>query len=189
MDDTLNFDKQLWIFVRHGQADHNTQQVYNSNPSHPNYLDSHLTEQGKKEVLDTIYELKKCGLSSQVIEKCWVSPLPRTLQTLELFIQNKLVDEKVCTPCELIMEWQVGDLEGGPVIFQDHPEKAKLTKEHCESDQELNSRLQEMLILLSQQEGHQLIISHKSIIETLLDSLGHKKTSVETGGFFICERN
>lgn len=64
-----------YIVMRHGEADHNIKRVLNSDNSIP----SHLTENGKNNVLKTAEALK-----SKKIDYIFTSPLIRTKETAEL---------------------------------------------------------------------------------------------------------
>ena len=64
----------LVILMRHGQADNNVNRILVGR-----HIESHLTEFGKNQVLDTAKYLKEIS-----IDKVLVSPVVRTVETAEI---------------------------------------------------------------------------------------------------------
>ena len=64
----------LAIFMRHGQAENNVSRILVGR-----HIESHLTEYGRQQVADTAKQLK-----SVPIDKVYVSPVTRTLETAQI---------------------------------------------------------------------------------------------------------
>ncbi|WP_415282503.1 histidine phosphatase family protein [Candidatus Nitrososphaera sp. FF02] len=79
----------LVIFMRHGQADNNVQRMLVGR-----HLESHLTEQGRKQVADAAADLKNVQ-----IDRVVVSPVIRAVETAEIICKeigaNYEVDERL----------------------------------------------------------------------------------------------
>ena len=80
----------LVILMRHGQADSNVNRVLAGR-----HLESHLTENGRKQVMDSAKQLMK----NIAIEKVYVSPVIRTIETAQIVCQilgtDYLIDERL----------------------------------------------------------------------------------------------
>ena len=79
------------IIMRHGQGQHNVDQVYNSNPQHPNYKPSPLTKMGKEQVQESARKLLADGFTPLNIETIIVSPLQRAQETAEALVEAGLI--------------------------------------------------------------------------------------------------
>ncbi len=109
---TFALKEKHLIIVRHGEAEHNLKQEYNSNPKHPKYKPSHLTEAGRQQVKETAELLLTHGFDNRNIAAVYVSPLPRTVETAQIFSEIGLfAKDKIHVDSRLI-EVQVGDREG-----------------------------------------------------------------------------
>ena len=75
--------KGKFLFVRHGQTLCNSDKNYDERLINPNYLDSHLSEKGIKQTK----ELNKI-IQNLKIEKIYVSPLYRSLETVKYMIEG-----------------------------------------------------------------------------------------------------
>lgn len=79
----------LVIMMRHGQADNNVNRILVGR-----HIESHLTEQGKAQVMDAAKELK-----SIPIDKVFVSPVTRAIETAEIICNyigtNYEIDERL----------------------------------------------------------------------------------------------
>ncbi|MCH1429829.1 MAG: hypothetical protein GWP59_06960 [Chlamydiales bacterium] len=173
------------IYLRHGHALHNTQQVYNSNPEHPDYFESDLTVEGIQQVQQSAKELLDLGFSSHHFSKVFVSPLPRTIQTASILSQNLLIHEDICVLEPVITELQVGHLEGKELTdYDEHLSLADNINDY-ESYEDLKKRLSSFLKTLQKENGNVLIISHKCILETLILLHHEKEVAIPTGAYHI----
>src|ERR671916_2925039 len=66
------------IFMRHGQAESNVNRMLAGR-----HLESHLTENGRQQVVDSAKQLMK----NIAIEKVYVSPVIRTVETAQIVCQ------------------------------------------------------------------------------------------------------
>jgi len=92
-----------YIVMRHGEADHNIKRVLNSDNSKP----SHLTENGKNNVLKTAESLK-----SKKIDLIFASPLVRTKETAELVAQVFGISKDAIVYDERLREDGAGVMNG-----------------------------------------------------------------------------
>ena len=80
----------LVIFMRHGQAESNVSRILAGR-----HLESHLTEYGRQQVVDITKHLMK----NIAIEKVYVSPVTRTVETAQIVCQilgtDYVVDERL----------------------------------------------------------------------------------------------
>ena len=68
----------LVIFMRHGQAESNVNRILAGR-----HMESHLTEQGRQQVVDSAKQLVK----TIAIEKVYASPVVRTVETAQIVCQ------------------------------------------------------------------------------------------------------
>ena len=98
--------------MRHGEAEHNIENRYNSTPGHPAYKIRHLTPLGRQQARLSAEGLLELGVSGENICHVLVSPLPRTQQTANIVAGKlQIASFKKKTVDELI-ENQIGDREG-----------------------------------------------------------------------------
>jgi probable phosphoglycerate mutase len=80
----------LVILMRHGQAESNVNRILAGR-----HMESHLTEYGRQQVVDSTKQLMK----NIAIEKVYVSPVTRTVETAQIVCQilgtNYVVDERL----------------------------------------------------------------------------------------------
>src|SRR3989338_1633640 len=95
-----------FTLMRHGESDHNVTYVpneqgelvkgfYNSDPRHPGYTPSHLTEKGKEQARHTAIRLLSEGMEPGSIRRVIISELPRTLETAMLVKEAGLFADDV----------------------------------------------------------------------------------------------
>src|ERR687888_1447729 len=89
----------LAILMRHGQADNNVKRILVGR-----YIESHLTEYGKKQVADTAKYLKNIP-----IQKVYVSPVIRTIETAKIVCKILELDYQID---ERLYEIELGKLVG-----------------------------------------------------------------------------
>src|SRR5215212_6653375 len=90
----------LVIFMRHGQAESNVERILAGR-----HMESHLTEQGREQVVDSANQMMK----NIAIENVYVSPVIRTVETAQIVCQilgtDYVIDER-------LYETEMGQLVG-----------------------------------------------------------------------------
>jgi 2,3-bisphosphoglycerate-dependent phosphoglycerate mutase len=165
----------MLIIIRHGQARSNVENMFNSNPLSPNYTVSHLTETGRKEVLDTSARLRAEGFNNDNIQAVYVSPLPRTQETADLLAESGLFAlDKIIVDKRLI-ELQAGDLEGNKMLAKWNDDEAK--KYHAETTEEVDKRVGEFLsdIKSMHPKGNIVVVTHNAVAIELQYLLSKQK--------------
>jgi broad specificity phosphatase PhoE len=148
------------ILMRHGQAEHNVQDVYNSHPEASNYTPSHLTVEGESQALKTAQELLSQGFNRDTISYVYVSPLPRVQETAFILVKAGVISEESIVLDDRLTEIQVGELEGLPII---RPWNDALTEQyHTETNEQIFERMSSFSNeCLSFKTGkHILVITH-----------------------------
>lgn len=163
----------LVILMRHGQADNNVNKILVGR-----HIESHLTEFGKNQVLDTAKYLKEIS-----IDKVLVSPVVRTLETAEIVCGYLGVSYEID---ERLYEIELGKLVGmnyeeiilkyGNLFLQFYTENdAALTHYGVESFASIKQRIKNILDEITDRYTNKnvLMISHldpiKAAISILLD--------------------
>jgi isoleucyl-tRNA synthetase len=91
--------------MRHGEAEQNALNVLSSDPNKP----YHLTEKGRKEVIDSAKKFK------EKIDVIYCSPLVRTQETAKLFAKTIGLPESIIVTDDRLREMGMGELEGKSV--------------------------------------------------------------------------
>jgi 2,3-bisphosphoglycerate-dependent phosphoglycerate mutase len=163
----------LVILMRHGQADNNVNRILVGR-----HVESHLTEFGKNQVLDTAKYLKEIS-----IDKVLVSPVVRTVETAEIVCGYLGVSYEID---ERLYEIELGKLVGmnyeeiilkyGNLFLQFYTENdAALTHYGVESFASIKQRIKNILDEITDRYTNKnvLMISHldpiKAAISILLD--------------------
>ena len=163
----------LVILMRHGQADNNVNRILVGR-----HIESHLTEFGKNQVLDTAKYLKEIS-----IDKVLVSPVVRTVETAEIVCEYLGMSYQID---ERLYEIELGKLVGmnyeeiilkyGNLFLQFYTENdAALTHYGVESFASIKQRIKNILDEITERytDKNVLMISHldpiKAAIATLLD--------------------
>ncbi len=89
----------LVIFMRHGQAENNVNRILVGR-----HIESHLTEQGRQQVIDAAQQLKSLQL-----DKVFVSPVIRALETAQIVCKTLGIDYQID---ERLYEIELGKLVG-----------------------------------------------------------------------------
>jgi len=148
--------------VRHGQAEHNIGNFYNSNPKHPNYRPAFLTKLGKEQAIYTAHKLKIQGLGKKHIAAVITSPLPRTEQTAKILAKAGLFAPQKIILDSRVIEAQAGSFEGKPY----NPNNLEWDKPTVggEDSTALRCRMQSFYNDMIQQypEGDIIIVTHGS---------------------------
>lgn len=168
--------EEMLILMRHGEAEHNIQDVYNSNPKAPNYVPSHLTTEGKSQILETAQELLSQGFNQDTIGQVYVSPLPRAQETARILVEANVILEEAMIIDDRLTEIQVGELEGLPIIRPWN--EALALQYHTETSDQLFERMHAFANdrLPSKTGKHTLVITHALPAHVLM-----KLTQVEPG--------
>lgn len=95
-----------YLFIRHGEAESNTQHVISSLPEN----EHHVTDEGKAQIDEAIAELKKSGIT-----KIITSPLLRTRETASRIATALGIKEDAIVIEERFKEWQLGELNNKSV--------------------------------------------------------------------------
>jgi len=166
------------IVLRHGQSDHNVQERYNSNPQHPAYFISHLTERGKMQIHQIGEQLLAQGLDCATIKKAYVSPLPRAIETAQLLADMGVIPEHFSIDARLI-EVNMGDREGKKYSeFPEDPwDHTKGHLYHGETDDDVAQRTRALLHEVRAQYPQDIImfITHGTPVLTFLELCTHQK--------------
>ncbi len=157
----LNADESKLIIMRHGQGTHNLAKKYYSNPYHPNYVRSDLTEFGKQQVIETAQKLLKNGFNKETIDLVIVSPMPRTMQTANILLEQGLFAKEKMVIDSRLQEPLMGDLEGkeGHAIAWARMDHKSFGGETVE---EIQKRIADVYrsIVGKGMNGHVLVITH-----------------------------
>ncbi len=166
--------------VRHGQAEHNVGNFYNSNPKHPNYRPAFLTETGKEQAAYTARKLKIQGFGKRHIAAVITSPLPRTKQTAKILAKAGLFSPKKIIFDSRVIEVQAGSFEGKQynpnTLDWDNPTVGG------EDKTALRCRMQSFYNDIIQQypEGDIVVVTHGSPSKQLIDLLTNEVIKLKT---------
>ncbi len=148
-----------YFCMRHGEAEQNALNILSSDPDKP----YHLTEKGKKEVLDSAKKFKG------KVDVIYCSPLVRTQETAKLFAQVCKLPESIIVTDDRLREMGMGELEGRPVaefvqLIAGHDNFFSKTSKGIESRLEVKRRVGAFLEEIEQkhQGKRVLIVSHDS---------------------------
>ena len=161
------------ILMRHGQADNNVNRILVGR-----HIESHLTEYGKHQVLDTAKYLGEIS-----IDKVLVSPVVRTIETAEIVCEYLGLDYQID---ERLYEIELGRLVGmnyeeiiskyGNLFLEFYTEnEAALTPYGVESFASIKRRIKNILDEMAEtySDRNVLMISHldpiKAAIAIILD--------------------
>jgi len=157
------------VLLRHVESESNKADKADSQ------IDAELTEKGKEDAQKLACSLKKYNFDIFI-----VSPLIRTLQTIQPFLDT-LVTPKVITE-KLILERDLGNFTGTPMgTFQEYCKKNKLdlvshTPKNGESILETYNRAKLFLSKLktSYQDKTILVCGHKNFLNCLIMAIENK---------------
>ncbi|WP_062268412.1 histidine phosphatase family protein [Endozoicomonas arenosclerae] len=178
------------IVARHGEGTHNTGGFYSSDPDHPNYIESRLTELGREQALNLASQLKQSGIRGAEICRVVVSPLPRTIETAHIVLSALGVPEINMELDERVIESKVGDREGQQYKsyndrdfwFPENPEKFG-----GETNTQIQDRMLEaynqILTEDCQSEGYVMVFSHGAPIYLLIEALLGMGIKLSTAGY------
>ena len=157
--------------MRHGQADNNVNRILVGR-----YIESHLTDYGKKQVADTANELKRLS-----IRKVYVSPVIRTIETAKIVCRILELDYEVD---ERLYEIELGRLVGmnfeeiiqryGNLFLKFYGENDSVLSQYgVESFCSVKSRMNQLInqVMKNHQEENVLLITHLDPIKAAISSL------------------
>jgi isoleucyl-tRNA synthetase len=98
--------RNKYIVIRHGEADHNKENVLSGNPDTPH----HLTEKGKEEIKATAQKLK-----GKKIDLIFTSPFVRAKETADILAEALDISGADIIVDNRLRELVTGDLDGKPV--------------------------------------------------------------------------
>ena len=180
-----------FVVMRHGQSDHNVAGVFNSNPNHPDYFISHLTDMGKAQIKDNAVKLIQMGIDNDSIQQIFVSPLPRTKETAQVLINNGVVSADKMIVDSRIIEVQIGDWEGKhwsnfPEDSWDNPTAEEYGGEN---EEQVYNRIASLYqeIIRTYTNGVIIIVTHGSPALQMLKVLTEKGERIGEGKFRIIE--
>ncbi|MBB64667.1 MAG: hypothetical protein CMO81_06340 [Waddliaceae bacterium] len=174
------------IIMRHGQGQHNVDQVYNSNPQHPNYKPSPLTKMGKEQVQESARKLLADGFTPLNIETIIVSPLQRAQETAEALVEAGLIRRDLIQTDARLGEILMGDREGMPYQdFRDQPwDHTHALDYEGETESQVNDRVTELCsqLIKNHQTGHVLLITHGTPAMEISQTYSNIRVPLTTGG-------
>jgi broad specificity phosphatase PhoE len=175
------FASERYITImRHGQADHNVGNFYNSNPEHPNYRPAFLTTLGKEQAAYTGLKLKIQGLHKRNIAAVITSPLPRTRQTANILAKSGLFAPDKIIFDDRVIEANAGSFEGQPYnpsnLDWDNPTVGG------ENQETLRCRMQNFYNHIIEQypEGDIVVVTHGSPSKHLINLLTNEVIQLNT---------
>lgn len=179
-DNTCEIDSKV-IIIRHGEAENNVQNIYNSNPSSPKYKPIALTDKGKQEAQETANKLLKEGFNDKNIAAVFVSPLPRTVQTAQILADSGLFSKDKIKIDPKLIEEQAGDLEGKPRLKRLTTDDRE--KYHYESEFQFQERVKDFYKSLLDKNlcGNILVVTHRGVAQKLADVISLKEGTLKTG--------
>ena len=182
------------ILMRHGEAESNVENRFNSAPEHPAYKPRHLTSLGQEQASLSGEELLAKGITGERICRVFASPLPRAQETASIIADRlQIADSRKKTVVELI-ENQMGDREEQLASnyndrdrwFPDNPESFG-----AENYSQIEYRVRRLLNQVSDDpecnlnEQYVLLVSHGVPIYVLLDLLTGKGERISPGHYRI----
>ena len=167
VDEIAQKPKNTYFVMRHGEAEHNTLRILNSDPSKP----YHLTEKGRKDVIASLASFK------EKIDLIYCSPLIRAQETAQLAADALGIPHAAIITDERLREAGMGELEGRPVeaytqAFPNHSDHFHTSVHGAESRMSIKKRGGNFLEEMERtHEGKQiLVVGHDSPLWMLLSA-------------------
>jgi len=158
-----------YFVMRHGEAESNTSGIVSSR----NGNGHHLTDNGRKQILASIKDLKKKNIGM-----IFSSPFLRTKETAEIVANELRIESKNLIFDERIKEIDTGVFDGKPVddyraFFSETLEKLTKTPEGGENLMDVKQRVMEFLSDIDKKYSDKniLIISHEYPIWALVSGV------------------
>ncbi len=184
-----NIDTRRMIIVRHGQADHNLNSSYNSDPSHRNYTASHLTDLGKKQAEATALAILSQGYRDTNIDAIYISPLPRTRETAAIIASILKISEHKIIIDQRIIEAHAGDREGiSGHSFENNSIDLSWAKDHGAEDwTDIARRVESLLHSIQDIEQSVIFVTHGYPSISLLKCVHEEEKRLKPGEFAILD--
>jgi len=122
-----------FVFVRHGEGEHNAQRVYSGAVENQH----HLTPKGKKEAIETAKKVGKCDVLI-------ASPFVRTRETAEILKKETKFSGEILTD-DRVREVSFGELEGKSLITSPERIANKTTEQPAEVQKRVVEFFEEMV--------------------------------------------
>lgn len=183
--------EQHLIIIRHGEGDHNVWETFNSNPQHPHYKPSHLTENGVTQVKKTAELLLNYGFDNRNIAAVYVSPLPRTMETAQLIAQVGVFSPDKIHIDKRLIEHQAGDHEGLSSKLDTNQSWFVSEEEAKAFNGESSAQVRHRMIGLYNEvvkksgSGHIVFITHGLPAMELIESLTNNKVKLHTAQVYL----
>ncbi len=156
-------NKNTFIFIRHGEADSNIQDLVNCDLSVP----IHLTEKGKQEIRETVKKIGK-------IDAIYTSSYIRAQESADIIAETLKFSRERIKEDKRLAELNFGDLDGKPFSsYLDYEEKYILTYDtplpNGESYQDAKNRFGEFLYDVDSQYKEEtiVVVTHGIGLETI----------------------
>lgn len=168
-------DELRLIVMRHGEADHNICGVFNSDPTHPSYFLSHLTEGGREQTRQAARELLRAGFSQKNVVRLIASPAPRTQETAAI-----LVEESVASGFEV--DDRLREIGAGP---HEGESMRGIERWMGEPFASVDRRVEGLLQESDMRSGHVMWVTHGTPCTRLIRLQTGKEEKLQPGGFRI----
>jgi broad specificity phosphatase PhoE len=180
------------VLIRHGNSQHNLSHEYNSDPTHSRYNVSCLTPLGVKQASKTAQQLISAGYNDNNIAEVIVSPLPRTRQTANVFIERGLFSADKIRVDERLIEISAGNREGmsSDLFHEDLWERHDSSKYNGETNIAVRQRIVDLYEETSERfsnddSRHVLYITHGVPSYELIDYIKGEKIRMQTAEAMI----
>jgi len=187
----LALQERHLIVLRHGESEDMLTLTFNSNPNHPKYKPSALTDQGREQVKKAAEQMLNYGFDNRSISAVYVSTLPRAVETANILAKIGLFSQDKIQLDERLNEIKAGDTEGQiqSTFIKDTwwIGEQEAASHHGESSEALRKR---MLIVYDDIEnkhpnGHVLFITHGMPSTELINSLTKVKVKLDPAQVYL----
>lgn len=179
------------IVLRHGESEDMLNLTFNSNPNHPKYKPSALTDQGREQVKKAAEQMLNYGFDNRSITAVYVSTLPRAVETANILAQIGLFTQDKIQLDERLNEIKAGDIEGQiqPTFIKETwwIGEQEAASRHGESSEALRKRMITVYddIEKKHPNGHVLFITHGMPSTELINSLTKVKVKLEPAQVYL----
>ena len=170
--------------MRHGRAQDDHLNIYNTNPDHSTYREMPLTWTGKGQANNAGQIMKDRKAKYGPV---YASPLPKALETAKLVLERLGWEGIALYTHPAIRERDAGSLEGtSRKNSLDHPRKGPA--ETLESvRQRVRQFLRETVLPDTNKGANVFVVSHESVCRVMLQMLGQRVVNLEYGEFIRIE--
>ena len=182
--------KQGVIVIRHGEGTHNVGNFYSGDPFQPGYVEANLTEKGRHQVVAAGKRLMLEGLTSSHIVRIVSSPLPRTVESSRILMEELSVSEEVMATDDRAIEASLGQREGQ--LMSQFDDKDKWFPDNPqtfggEGREQIRSRIvslyNELVADHRGKEGIVLLVSHGAPLCLLIEAITGQEERLPTAGY------